>query len=107
MSEIDRFLTPSQERPQYSPLPVFAGCHSYRRGFGSKWARRVAPSVLKRLMRHANISTTEAYYVHLDASDVADELWGKYGSLPAASLPVADAGLQQSSNIPPIKGICR
>ena len=24
-------------------VPVFAGCHSYRRGFGSKWARRVAP----------------------------------------------------------------
>ena len=49
-------------------VPVFAGCHSYRRGFGSKWARRVAPSVLKRLMRHASIATTEGYYVHLDAS---------------------------------------
>ncbi len=87
-------------------VPVFAGCHSYRRGFGSKWARRVAPSVLKRLMRHASIATTEGYYVHLDASDVADELWEKFGTLPAVSAPVADAGLQQSSNMPPVERVC-
>ena len=88
-------------------VPVFAGCHSYRRGFGSKWARRVAPSVLKRLMRHASIATTEGYYVHLDASDVADELWEKFGSAPACSVPVADAGLQHSSNIPPVESMGR
>ena len=88
-------------------VPVFAGCHSYRRGFGSKWARRVAPSVLKRLMRHASIATTEAYYVHLNASDVADELWERFGVPPAGSQPVVDAGLQQSSNIPPIESIGR
>ena len=69
-------------------VPVFAGCHSYRRGFGSKWARRVAPSVLKRLMRHNSIATTEGYYVHLDASDVADELWTKYGEQTTNSKPV-------------------
>jgi integrase len=86
-------------------VPVFAGCHSYRRGFGSKWARRVAPSVLKRLMRHASIATTEGYYVHLDASDVADELWEKFGNLPAAPVPVADAGLQHSSNMPPVERV--
>ncbi len=79
-------------------VPVFAGCHSYRRGFGSKWARRVVPSVLKRLMRHSSIATTEGYYVHLDASDVADELWTKYGE----QKPVADAGLQQSCNMAPV-----
>jgi integrase len=79
-------------------VPVFAGCHSYRRGFGSKWARRVSSAVLKRLMRHASISTTESYYTHLDASDVADELWEKFGT-PA---PVADDGLQHSSNTPPV-----
>jgi len=84
-------------------VPVFAGCHSLRRGFGSKWARRVAPSVLKRLMRHANIATTEAYYVHLDAADVGDELWAKWGAVS----PVADAGLQQSSNTPPAESIAR
>ena len=69
-------------------VSVFAGCHSYRRGFGSKWARRVSSSVLKRLMRHASIATTEGYYVNLDASDVADELWTKYGEQAADSKPV-------------------
>jgi integrase len=77
-------------------VPVFAGCHSYRRGFGSKWARRVVPSVLKRLMRHASIATTEAYYVNLDASDVGDELWEKFGSLPAAGNPGVATVLQQT-----------
>ena len=71
-------------------VPVFAGCHSYRRGFGSKWARRVSSSVLKRLMRHASIATTEGYYVNLDASDVADELWAKYGEQTADSKPVCN-----------------
>jgi integrase len=71
-------------------VPVFAGCHSYRRGFGSKWARRVAPSILKRLMRHASIATTEAYYINLNASDVADELWSKYGEQTTDSKPVCN-----------------
>lgn len=56
--------------------PIFAGCHSLRRSFGSRWAKRVSPSVLKRLMRHSSIATTEAYYVHLDAEEISDELWG-------------------------------
>ena len=84
-------------------VPVFAGCHSYRRGFGSKWARRVAPSVLKRLMRHANIATTESYYVHLDASDVADELWAKFAIPAPADNPV----LQQPCNNPPVESMGR
>jgi integrase len=78
-------------------VPVFAGCHSYRRGFGSKWARRVSTSVLRRLMRHASIATTEAYYVNLDASDVGDELWERFGCQ-------ADS-LQQSCNTPPVESI--
>jgi integrase len=84
-------------------VPVFAGCHSYRRGFGSKWSRRVVPSVLKRLMRHSSIATTEAYYVHMDASDVADELWERYAEQKADPA----ASLQQSSNIPPAESIVR
>lgn len=84
-------------------VAVFAGCHSLRRGFGSKWARRVAPSVLKRLMRHASIATTEAYYVHLDAADVGNELWEKWGAVS----PATAAGLQHSSNTPPVESMAR
>ena len=80
-------------------VPVFAGCHSFRRGFGSKWARRVSTSVLRRLMRHASITTTEAYYVNLDAADVGDELWEKFGCQAGS--------LQQSSNIPPVESVER
>jgi integrase len=102
-ARIKRELDKETGKRQPVEVPVFAGCHSYRRGFGSKWARRVSSSVLKRLMRHASIATTEGYYVNLDASDVADELWARY----AEEKPVADAGLQQSSNIPPVESMLR
>jgi hypothetical protein len=37
------------------------------------------PLVLRRLMRHASVQTTEAYYVDIDAAEVTDELWAKFG----------------------------
>lgn len=55
----------------------FASCHDLRRSFGTRWAKRVMPAVLQRLMRHAQIGTTMKYYVTMDADSVADELWGK------------------------------
>ena len=55
----------------------FASCHDLRRSFGTRWARRVMPAVLQRLMRHSNIATTMKFYVTMDADSVADELWGK------------------------------
>ena len=53
----------------------FASAHDFRRAFGTRWASRVKPPVLQRLMRHRNIQTTLNYYVALDADDIADELW--------------------------------
>jgi integrase len=65
----------------------FASAHDFRRSFGTRWAKRVKPLVLKRLMRHASIGTTERYYVDLDSDEVADELWANYaptdGNTPA------------------------
>jgi len=57
-----------------------ASAHDLRRGFGTRWAKRAMPAVLKRLMRHADISTTMGYYVDLDAGDVSAELWAGYGN---------------------------
>ncbi len=57
----------------------YASAHDLRRAFGTRWAKRVMPAVLKRLMRHASIQTTMAYYVDLDAADVADQLWAGWG----------------------------
>jgi integrase len=65
----------------------YAGCHDLRRSFGTRWAKRVMPAVLKRLMRHASIQTTMAYYVDLDAAEVADELWAKFGAKEGNRVP--------------------
>jgi integrase len=58
----------------------FASAHDLRRAFGTRWARRVMPAVLKRLMRHSTVQTTMGYYVDLDAAEVADELWAGWGA---------------------------
>jgi len=55
----------------------FASAHDLRRSFGTRWARRVMPAVLQRLMRHAEIATTMKYYVTMDADAVGDEVWGR------------------------------
>jgi integrase len=62
-----------------SPVTVrkFASAHDLRRSFGTRWAKRVMPAVLQRLMRHAEITTTMKYYVTMDADAVADEVWGR------------------------------
>lgn len=52
----------------------YATAHDLRRSFGSRWAKRVMPAVLKDLMRHADISTTMTYYVDQSAEDVGDVL---------------------------------
>jgi integrase len=41
----------------------FATAHDLRRAYGVRWAKRVMPAVLQRLMRHAEIATTMRYYV--------------------------------------------
>jgi integrase len=55
----------------------FASAHDYRRAFGTRWAKRVMPAVLKSLMRHSEIGTTMKYYVTMDADSVAVEVWGR------------------------------
>ena len=57
----------------------YASAHDLRRAFGTRWAKRVMPAILKRLMRHSSISTTMGYYVDLDAAEVADQLWKGWG----------------------------
>jgi integrase len=67
-----------------------ASVHDLRRSFGTRWAKRIMPARLRRLMRHANVQTTMQYYVDLDVDEMADELWASY---PAA------ADNQPASNI--------
>jgi integrase len=53
----------------------YASAHDYRRAFGTRWAKRVMPAVLQRLMRHANIQTTMKFYADVDSDAVAEVLW--------------------------------
>ncbi len=53
----------------------YASAHDLRRTFGSRWALKVRPLVLKELMRHSSIETTQKYYVGLDAERTANEVW--------------------------------
>jgi integrase len=56
----------------------FASAHDLRRSFGTRWAMRVKPAVLQKLMRNTRITTTMRYYVSLEADDVAAELWARH-----------------------------
>lgn len=53
-----------------------ASAHDLRRSFGTRWAQKVMPAVLKVLMRHADISTTLKYYVGISVTDAGRALWG-------------------------------
>jgi hypothetical protein len=60
------------------------------RAFGQRWAGKVMPTVLRELMRHADISTRMKFYVGQDAEATADVLWAVMGDTPEAS-ETADA----------------
>ena len=51
-----------------------ASAHDLRRTFGTRWARKVMPAVLQKLMRHEDIQITMAFYVDLDVDEMAEEL---------------------------------
>lgn len=53
---------------------VSVTAHDLRRSFGTRWAQRVNPFVLQQLMRHQNITTTRAYYVQIDAAEIASQI---------------------------------
>ena len=53
----------------------FASCHDLRRSFGERWASRVMPQTLMKLMRHESIDTTLRFYVGNDAEKIGEEIW--------------------------------
>ena len=62
-------------------VPEFASAHDLRRAFGTRWSRKVMPTVLRELMRHESIETTMKYYVGVNAEATADELWNAVGNI--------------------------
>lgn len=63
----------------------FASAHDLRRSFGARWAVRTTSAILKDLMRHASITTTEEFYLGVNAESAADQLY-------AASPPQGQLG---------------
>ena len=68
----------------------YASAHDLRRSFGSRWAKKVTPAILQTLMRHANISTTEKYYITLEADEVMEGLWEGQKSTTSSATPSTD-----------------
>lgn len=59
-----------------------ASAHDLRRSFGSRWARKLMPMDLMRLMRHKDISTTLKFYIGMTSSDLGRTLWGDVAPEP-------------------------
>ena len=57
----------------------FASAHDLRRSSGTRWAPRVKAPTLMRMMRHESIQTTMAFYVDLDADEIAEDLYRSPG----------------------------
>jgi integrase len=51
-----------------------ATAHDLRRSFGTRWAEKVHPAELQKLMRHADIATTMKFYVRIDSAALARKL---------------------------------
>ena len=49
----------------------YASSHDLRRAFGKRWSQRVPALVLKELMRHETGTTTDKYYLDIDADSTA------------------------------------
>lgn len=57
-----------------SDKTIFASAHDLRRSFGARWAMIVEPMVLRDLMRHGSVQTTEKYYVGINAKRTLEHL---------------------------------
>ncbi len=49
--------------------------HDLRRTFATRWASKVRPMTLQRMLRHSDLSTTLRFYVGLSVEDIGAELW--------------------------------
>ncbi|MCH7770187.1 MAG: tyrosine-type recombinase/integrase [Bacteroidetes bacterium] len=48
--------------------------HDLRRTFASKYATKLTPIELQKLVRHADINTTLKHYINIDLQDIAKKI---------------------------------
>ena len=68
----------------------FATAHDLRRAFGTRWATKIMPVVLMKLMRHKSIDTTMKYYVDIEEDAMAEELRAVPSNISGNILGVPD-----------------
>ena len=84
----------------------FASAHDLRRSFGNRWAPRVKAPTLMRMMRHESIQTTNAYYVDLDADEIAEDLYrvsGQGSTVSGTGSPSTGEFEAQGSDVTPYR----
>jgi hypothetical protein len=84
----------------------YASAHDLRRSYGNRWAKKVMPAVLQKLMRHESIETTMGYYVDLDADELAEDLYqacenGQGGTVLGTPMKSFDATAIESKDVNP------
>jgi integrase len=94
--KVDQRKVRNKETGEMETKLVFASAHDLRRAFGERWARRVMPMVLKELMRHASVTTTEKYYVGINAQQTAKFL--REVTLEVTPAPKSDSQRGETSN---------
>jgi integrase len=55
-----------------------ATAHDLRRSFAQRWAGRLTPADLQRLMRHSSITTTLGYYTDQDSEGLAKRMQSSF-----------------------------
>jgi integrase len=73
-------------------LPEWHGWHAFRRGLGSNlYALGVADKVIQKILRHANVSTTLAYYVKPTDEAVKKAMAKLETTIPEGSQSLSDS----------------
>jgi hypothetical protein len=71
-------LRPRANRRVDRQVVKYASAHNRQRGLGTRWARKVMPAMLQRLIRHPAIQTTLGHYVDPGADALAADLWRQF-----------------------------
>jgi len=70
------YISDSSPRWRRGDIERDASAHDLRRAFNARWSRKVNSMVLKELMRHASVTTTEKYYVGIQSDETSALLAG-------------------------------
>jgi len=83
----------------------YASAHDFRRAFGDRWSLKVLSPVLKVMMRHVSINTTERFYVGRSAEATADVIWEAFAKTASSvrtgkqkSDSLSDSGPKSAQN---------